>query len=90
MFFDIAYEGVGMANFALSSAIFYDVLHTWQNILGECLDCLLVQRVILGAGGQRLEFAQKLEFSCKDSRHLFCLDYVPVYRHWEVFERPKN
>lgn len=89
-FFAIAYGGVGMANFAPSSAIFYDVLRTWQNKSGERLDYLLVQRVILGTGGQHLKFAQKLEFSCEDSRHLFCLDYVPVYQHWEVFERPKN
>lgn len=90
MVFAIDYEGAGMANFVLSSAIFYDTLYTWQNKSGHCLYYLLVQRVTLGTGGQRLKFAQKLEFSCEDSRHFFCLDYVPVYQHREVFERPKN
>lgn len=51
---------------------------------------LLVQHGTLGTGGQRLEFAQKLEFSCEDSRRLLCLDYVPLYQHREVFEKPKN
>ena len=88
--FAAGYEGAGMANFALSSAIFYDTLYTWQNKPGRCLYYLLVQHVTLGTGGQHLKFAQKLEFSCEDSRHLFCLDYVPVYQHQEVFERPKN
>lgn len=90
VFFAIDYEGAGIANFVLSSAMFYDMLYTWHNKLGHCLYYLLVQRVTLGTGGQRLKFAQKLEFSCGDSRRLFCLDYVPVYQHQEVFERPKN
>lgn len=90
VFFTIDYKGAGMANFALSFAVFYDTLYTWQNKSGHCLYYLLVQCVTLGTGGQHLKFAQKLEFSCEDSGHLFCLDYVPVYQHQEVFERPKN
>lgn len=88
--FAIDYGGAGMANFALCSAVFSDVLRTWQIKSGRCLYYLLVQCGTPGTGGRRLKFAQKLEFSWEDSRHLFCLDYVPVYQHQEVFERPKN
>lgn len=66
VFFAIDSEGAGIANFELSSAIFHDTLHTWQNKSGHCLYYLLVQRVTLGAGGHSLKFAQKLEFSCED------------------------
>lgn len=88
--FAIDYESAGMANSALSSAVLYDTLYTRRNKSGHCLYYLLVQRVALGTEGQHWKFAQKLEFSCEDSRHLFCLDYIPVYQHQEVFERPKN
>lgn len=88
--FAIDYGGAGMPNLALCSAVFPDVLPTRQIKSGHCLYYLLVQRGTPGTGGQHFKFAQKLEFSCEGSRHLFCLDYVPVYQHREVFERPKN